>query len=245
MFFLGYKRTANLRITLSVLSGILFDLIGQGILDGIYIVSRAVVLSCFFTVNPPWLSGLCFLTFHLTTAFLLMYHAGPAAVNEFTPDFRLILYNRTNHPDIITAAVASLVFPPLMNIHFKEGKERFYHPWLSSASRTFWIAAMLLMLETEAMMLFWVRLNSDHVPSHARTLTMAVITGAMIFVLLGHVLYVTFIYIPFKRREQLKCCRNHGKSARSGGRRFSQTVSRLKQFACIEIYDSIQTSVHF
>ncbi|XP_055342595.1 uncharacterized protein LOC129591093 isoform X2 [Paramacrobiotus metropolitanus] len=213
---------------------ILLDLVGQGVFDCVYIVCRAVAISCFCTVHPPWLNGLVFLTLHLAASSLLIYFAGPKLPNQFTPDFRLILYNRTNHPDILTAAVASLVLPPLINIQEKVNIElersehakssaqepaghcarirraRFAKHWLSAQARTFWVAAMLLMVETEAILLFWVRLNPDHVPGHARIVTMAVISAAMLGVLVGHVVYVTFICVPIKQRERLVCIRNKG-----------------------------------
>ncbi|OQV11878.1 hypothetical protein BV898_13845 [Hypsibius exemplaris] len=190
---------------------ILFDFVCQGFLDGVYVVARAVALGCLFAVGPyMWLIALVFLTMHLSVVSVLMWLAAPKKKTEFQSDFRLILYNRTNHPDILTAAVASLIFPPLMDIKVDQTSTSCIDFLLTAGTKTFWIACMLQLLETSAALLFWYRLNGDHIAVNTRTLTMATDVALLVTVLMGHIIFVTCVYMPFKQRETQKCTRKKG-----------------------------------
>ncbi|GAU96439.1 hypothetical protein RvY_07885 [Ramazzottius varieornatus] len=190
---------------------ILFNFILQGFMDALYVVARAVALAVAFTVAPyPWLDALVFITVHLSIVYGMMWLAGPKSANKFLPDFRLILYNRTNHPDILTAAAATLVFPPLMDATEDETASNCVDYLLTSGTKTFWITGGLQVLETLALLLFWFRLNADHIQLETRVISMGVVLGIQIAVLLFHVLITTCILMPFKRQERQLCTRKKG-----------------------------------
>lgn len=81
---------------------------------------------------------------------------------------------------------------------------------LTAGTKTFWIASMLQLLETSAALLFWYRLNGDHIAVTTRTMTMALDIAVLLAVLTGHVIFVTCVYMPFKQRETQKCTRKKG-----------------------------------
>jgi hypothetical protein len=106
--------------------------------------------------------------------------------------------------------VASLIFPPLMDIKVNQTSTSYLDFLLTAGTKTFWMASMLQLLETSGALLFWYRLNGDHIAVTTRTTTMAVDIAILLAVLFGHIIFVTCVYIPFKQREAQKCTRKKG-----------------------------------